>query len=200
MAEKTGFLGSATVGTKGQIVIPADAREAMQIKEGDKVVILRGPREGSVLVFRVDSFDMLLQKAGIADDERTAMAAEHTPTKRHVRILSEQASCFVPERNRLRAKRGRLPVARPGCEPWPPALSYAATWCNQASTKSLGRRGAGPRTSQWVPGLAAGRYGVAGVLGRAVACLVGVAGVVGPIVDCVVAGGVAGPGLVRVAS
>ena len=81
MAEKTGFLGSATVGTKGQIVIPADAREAMQIKEGDKVVILRGPREGSVLVFRVDSFDMLLQQAGIADDERTAMAAEHRPTQ-----------------------------------------------------------------------------------------------------------------------
>jgi AbrB family looped-hinge helix DNA binding protein len=81
MAEKTGFLGSATVGTKGQIVIPADAREAMQIKEGDKVVILRGPREGSVLVLRVDSFDMLLQKAEIADDERTAMAAEHKPTR-----------------------------------------------------------------------------------------------------------------------
>ena len=81
MAEKTGFLGSATVGTKGQIVIPADAREAMQIKEGDKVVVLRGPREGSVLVFRVDSFDVLLQKAGIADDERTATEAEHKPTK-----------------------------------------------------------------------------------------------------------------------
>jgi hypothetical protein len=27
----------------GQIVIPADAGEAVQIKEGDKVVILRGP-------------------------------------------------------------------------------------------------------------------------------------------------------------
>jgi AbrB family looped-hinge helix DNA binding protein len=82
MAEvKTGFLGSATVGTKGQIVIPADAREAMKIKEGDKVVILRGPREGSVLVFRVDSFDALLQKAGLADDERADMAAAHKPTK-----------------------------------------------------------------------------------------------------------------------
>lgn len=82
MAEvKTGFLGSATVGTKGQIVIPADAREAMKIKEGDKVVILRGPREGSVLVFRVDSFDMLLQKAGIADDERADLVTAHTPTK-----------------------------------------------------------------------------------------------------------------------
>jgi len=64
-----------------QIVIPADARAAMQIKEGDKVVILRGLREGSVLVFRVDSFAVLLQKAGIADDERTAMAAEHKPTR-----------------------------------------------------------------------------------------------------------------------
>jgi len=48
---------------------------------GDKVVILRGPREGRLLVFRVDSFDMLLQKAGIADDEHTAMAAEHKPTR-----------------------------------------------------------------------------------------------------------------------
>jgi AbrB family looped-hinge helix DNA binding protein len=79
MAQKMGFLGSATVGTKGQIVIPADAREAMQIKEGDKVVILRGPGEGSVLVFRVDSFDVLLQRAGIGQDERTAMADEHKP-------------------------------------------------------------------------------------------------------------------------
>ena len=81
MAEKTGFLGSATVGTKGQIVIPADARKAMQIKEGDKVVILRGPREGSVLVFRVDSFDVLLQKAGIGDDERTEVTSAHKPTR-----------------------------------------------------------------------------------------------------------------------
>ena len=59
----SGFLGSAIVGTKGQIVIPADARTSMKVKEGDKVVVLRGPREGSILVFRVDSFDRLLEKA-----------------------------------------------------------------------------------------------------------------------------------------
>jgi AbrB family looped-hinge helix DNA binding protein len=63
MAEKSGFLGSATVGTKGQIVIPADARSEMQIGEGDKVVVLRGPREGSILIYRMDSFDKLLAKA-----------------------------------------------------------------------------------------------------------------------------------------
>ena len=84
-------------------------------------------------------------------------------------------------------------------------------WCHQASTKSLGRRGAGPGTSQGVPGPWAGRYPVAGVVGRAVAYLVGVAGVVGRIVACVACGVaavvgwvvvcvVAGPGLVRVAS
>lgn len=63
MSEGTAFLGSATVGTKGQIVIPADARKAMQVGEGDKVVVLRGPREGSIIVFRVDSFDKLIEKA-----------------------------------------------------------------------------------------------------------------------------------------
>lgn len=63
MGEGTAFLGTATVGTKGQIVIPADAREAMQVKEGDKVVVLRGPREGSVVLFRADSLDMLFRKA-----------------------------------------------------------------------------------------------------------------------------------------
>jgi len=71
-APTTGFLGSATVGAKGQIVIPADARAAMQIKEGDKVVVLRGPREGSIIVFRVDSFDRFLayvtSVAGEADE------------------------------------------------------------------------------------------------------------------------------------
>jgi AbrB family looped-hinge helix DNA binding protein len=76
MTETHGFLGSAIVGTKGQIVIPADARAAMQVKEGDKVVVLRGPREGSILVFRVDSFDKFLERAGVAADAREEMAAQ----------------------------------------------------------------------------------------------------------------------------
>lgn len=63
MAEGHGFLGSATVGAKGQIVIPADARKAMGVAEGDKVVVLRGPREGSVVIFKVDAFDQLFQRA-----------------------------------------------------------------------------------------------------------------------------------------
>jgi AbrB family looped-hinge helix DNA binding protein len=63
MPEPSAFYGTATVGTKGQIVIPAEARNAMQIKEGDKVIVVRGPREGSIIVFRVDSFEKLMAKA-----------------------------------------------------------------------------------------------------------------------------------------
>jgi AbrB family looped-hinge helix DNA binding protein len=33
------FFGSATVGERGQIVIPADAREKFDIKPGDKLLI-----------------------------------------------------------------------------------------------------------------------------------------------------------------
>jgi AbrB family looped-hinge helix DNA binding protein len=63
MGESHAFFGSATVGSKGQIVIPADARAAMQVKQGDKVVVVRGPREGSIIVFRVDSFEGLMARA-----------------------------------------------------------------------------------------------------------------------------------------
>lgn len=63
MSEPNAFYGSATVGAKGQIVIPADAHKAMQIEEGHKVVVLRGPRDGSIIAFRADSLDKLFEKA-----------------------------------------------------------------------------------------------------------------------------------------
>lgn len=62
MTDSKNFYGTATVGTKGQIVIPAEAREEMQVKEGDKVVVLQGPRQGSLIIFKVDSIDIFKQK------------------------------------------------------------------------------------------------------------------------------------------
>ena len=37
------FFGKVPVGTKGQIVIPAEARKAMCINPGDNVIIISGP-------------------------------------------------------------------------------------------------------------------------------------------------------------
>jgi AbrB family looped-hinge helix DNA binding protein len=33
------FFGSTTLGEKGQVVIPAEAREAMNLKKGDKLLV-----------------------------------------------------------------------------------------------------------------------------------------------------------------
>jgi AbrB family looped-hinge helix DNA binding protein len=37
------FVGSVTVGERGQVVIPAEARESLGIHAGDKLVVLRHP-------------------------------------------------------------------------------------------------------------------------------------------------------------
>lgn len=42
--------GTATVGTKGQVVIPAEARKALGIEEGDKLYVV-GSKTGSFVGF-----------------------------------------------------------------------------------------------------------------------------------------------------
>ncbi len=54
--------GTATVGTKGQIVIPAEAREALNIQPGDKVMIIGHPHKKAVLgVCTEDSLQDLIK-------------------------------------------------------------------------------------------------------------------------------------------
>jgi AbrB family looped-hinge helix DNA binding protein len=37
--------GTATVGTKGQVVIPADARDALNIQTGDRLYVVGSPEK-----------------------------------------------------------------------------------------------------------------------------------------------------------
>lgn len=48
------FYGSATIGTKGQIVVPAEAREELKMTEGEKVVILKSPHHSGLLVLKAE--------------------------------------------------------------------------------------------------------------------------------------------------
>lgn len=43
MGNFTKFYGKVPVGSKGQIVIPAEARKALNIKPGDRIIIMSGP-------------------------------------------------------------------------------------------------------------------------------------------------------------
>jgi AbrB family looped-hinge helix DNA binding protein len=57
------FFGKVPVGTKGQIVIPAEARQAMKIKPGDSVIIMSGPphQERMVTLVPEEEFNKFLQ-------------------------------------------------------------------------------------------------------------------------------------------
>ncbi|HEY1222610.1 MAG TPA: AbrB/MazE/SpoVT family DNA-binding domain-containing protein [Acidimicrobiales bacterium] len=58
----------ATVGAKGQIVIPAEARRELQLEEGDKVVILRGRTKKTLVLLTHPEMDRLIGKLGLTDE------------------------------------------------------------------------------------------------------------------------------------
>ena len=63
MANFPKFYGKVPVGTKGQIVIPAEARKTMNIKPGDNVIIISGPphHEKMISVLQEEEFSKFLK-------------------------------------------------------------------------------------------------------------------------------------------
>ena len=51
------FFGSVTIGERGQIVVPAEAREALDLKQGDKLLVFRAPMGGSIIVAKPEEFE-----------------------------------------------------------------------------------------------------------------------------------------------
>ena len=61
---KPAFYGTATIGTKGQIVIPSEAREELGLNPGDKVVVIGIKDHGMLGICPVSSVEkMLMQTA-----------------------------------------------------------------------------------------------------------------------------------------
>ncbi len=54
--------GTATVGTKGQIVIPADAREELGIAPGDKLYIAGSPEKKVFFCLKEEQLRMLIEQ------------------------------------------------------------------------------------------------------------------------------------------
>lgn len=49
------FYGTATVGERGQIVIPAEARADMEMQPGDKLLIMRHPIHKGLMLFKMEA-------------------------------------------------------------------------------------------------------------------------------------------------
>lgn len=56
--------GTATVGTKGQVVIPAEARTELNIKEGDRLYVVGAPDKGIgvLALFKEETLEKFIAK------------------------------------------------------------------------------------------------------------------------------------------
>jgi AbrB family looped-hinge helix DNA binding protein len=49
------FYGTSTVGERGQLVIPAEARAEMDMQPGDKIMIMRHPIHKGLMLFKLEA-------------------------------------------------------------------------------------------------------------------------------------------------
>jgi AbrB family looped-hinge helix DNA binding protein len=59
---KPTFYGSTSVSDKGQVVIPAEAREALGLTRGDKLMVLSGPRKNVLILVKPDKLRKMVGK------------------------------------------------------------------------------------------------------------------------------------------
>ena len=58
--QEENFYGTATVGEKGQIVIPAEAREALKIAKGEKMLVF-GMGDDMIVVTKLSKVEQIAQ-------------------------------------------------------------------------------------------------------------------------------------------
>lgn len=59
------LVGSVTVGERGQVVIPSEARGSMSINAGDKLLVFKAPVDGVLIIAKPETFEKLLARLGL---------------------------------------------------------------------------------------------------------------------------------------
>jgi AbrB family looped-hinge helix DNA binding protein len=63
------FYGSVTVGERGQIVIPAEARNEMEILPGDKLLVMKHPIHKGLVIVKFEAMREFLEELDHGLDE-----------------------------------------------------------------------------------------------------------------------------------
>ena len=71
--------GSATVNSKGQVVIPASARKELGIANGDTLLVFRALPKRGLLLFKADDIQFLLSRMGENLARLQQLVREHSP-------------------------------------------------------------------------------------------------------------------------
>jgi AbrB family looped-hinge helix DNA binding protein len=69
--------GTATIGTKGQVVIPADAREDLGLKPGDRLYVLSAMHSGGVVFLKEEMLEQMVKKMSDQIEGLRAYQVEH---------------------------------------------------------------------------------------------------------------------------
>lgn len=60
--DRPDFFSITTIGERGQVVIPKDAREALHLSAGDKLVVLPSRRGNGILLMKEENIKQLAQQ------------------------------------------------------------------------------------------------------------------------------------------
>jgi len=67
LIEMADFYGVITVSDKGQIAIPIDVRRELDIKTGDRLIVIKRKDNAWVILLKTEKMDSLIEK--IRDDD-----------------------------------------------------------------------------------------------------------------------------------
>ncbi|MEQ1821607.1 MAG: AbrB/MazE/SpoVT family DNA-binding domain-containing protein [Fimbriimonadaceae bacterium] len=76
--DKTQFYESVTVGERGQIVIPAEARADMNFQPGEKLLVLKHPVHQGLVVFKIGALQGFMDELQRTLDMAQEIADEDT--------------------------------------------------------------------------------------------------------------------------
>lgn len=65
--------GTATVGSKGQIVIPVDARDELHISEGDRLYVVGSAHKGVLGLFKEETLEAFIEHMNIEVESLKAL-------------------------------------------------------------------------------------------------------------------------------
>lgn len=75
------FYGSVTVGERGQIVIPAEARTELNIQAGDKLLVMRHPIYEGLMISKIDAVSDFVEEFRQSLDRMIEQAEQVEVTK-----------------------------------------------------------------------------------------------------------------------
>ncbi len=83
--------GSATVGPRGQVVIPANARKELGIEAGATLLVFLGPGGRGLILFKADAMEQMVKMVSEHLTTVERLLKSYTPSKAAGRSSKEEA-------------------------------------------------------------------------------------------------------------